>query len=153
MQRIADLETQGVPRAEAARCRAAFDDRVPERPGVLGHDHQLDARLSGVAGAVDHHLDPDDLAHLPRERGSLVEAEPLERARTLHSEERELVALVAEVGPGAGVLEDPLEVGFAVPGIDDQDEPAALDAVDDQVVDDPAALVRQKRVLGTADVA
>ena len=50
------------------------------------------------------------------------------------------------------MLEDPLEVGFAVPGIDDQDEPAALDAVDDQVVDDPAALVRQKRVLGTADV-
>jgi hypothetical protein len=48
------------------------------------------------------------------------------------------------------VLHDPVEVGFAVRRVDDQDEPARLDAVDDQVVDDPAALVREQRVLGAA---
>ena len=68
VQRVADLEPQRVARAEPARLRAARDDRVPERRRVLGRTHQLDAALARVAGAVDHHLDAVELAHLPRER-------------------------------------------------------------------------------------
>ena len=91
VQRVADLEAQRVPRAEPARLRSALDHRVPESRRVLGHDHQLDALLARVARAVDHHLDPVDLAHRERERRGLVEPEPLERARPLHGEQRELV--------------------------------------------------------------
>ena len=109
------------------------------RHGVLGHDHQLDALLPGVARAIDHHLDPGHLAHLEREGRRLVETEALERARALHGEQRELVGLVAQVGAGAAAPVDPLEVGLAVRRVDDEEEAARLDPVDDQVVDDPAA--------------
>ena len=84
--------------------------------------------------------------------GRLVETEPLERARALDREQRVLVGHVAQVGAGAAVFLDPLEVGLAVRRVDDQEVAAALDAVDDQVVDDPAGLVRQERVLRAADV-
>ncbi len=47
---------------------------------------------------------------------------------------------------------DPLEVAFPVRRVDDEQIAAALDAVDDQVVDDPALLVGQERVLRPADV-
>ena len=124
VQRVADLEPQGVPRSEAARPGAALDDRVPEGDGVLGHDHQLDAFLTGVARAIDHHLDAAHLAHLPGEGRALVEADALQRSGSLDGEERELVGLVAQVGPGAGAAHDPLEVGLAVRRVDDEQEPA-----------------------------
>src|SRR5437762_336361 len=72
VQRVADLEAQRVARAEPARLRTARDDRVPQRDGILGGTHELDALLAGVAGAVDHHLDAVDLAHLPGERLALL---------------------------------------------------------------------------------
>ena len=98
VQRVADLEPQRVARAEAAGHDAAREDRVPERRRVLGHARQLDALLAGVAGAVDHHLDAVELAHLPREGAAALEPEPLERPRALHGEQRVLVGDVADVG-------------------------------------------------------
>ncbi len=97
VQRVADLEPQRVPRAEAAGRGAALEDGVPERGGVLGHRHQLDTGLARVARAVDHHLDPVELAHLERERRRVGEAEPLERARPLDGEQRVLVGHVPHV--------------------------------------------------------
>jgi len=47
---------------------------------------------------------------------------------------------------------DPFEIRLAVRGVHDQEEAAALDPVDDQVVDDPAGPIRQERVLRAADV-
>ena len=41
----------------------------------------------------------------------------------------------------------PAEVGLAVRGVDDQQIAEVVEPVDDQVVDDPALLVRQERVL------
>ena len=41
----------------------------------------------------------------------------------------------------------PTEVGLAIRGVDDEQIAALAEAVDDQVVDDPAVLVRQERVL------
>ena len=49
----ADLEAQRVARAEAGGRRAAGDELVPDRRGVVGRDEQLDAVLAGVAGAAD----------------------------------------------------------------------------------------------------
>ena len=48
------------------------------------------------------------------------------------------------------MLPEPAEVGLAVGGIDDQQIPELFESVDDQVVDDPAVLVRQERVLRLA---
>ena len=47
---------------------------------------------------------------------------------------------------------DPLEVRFAVRRIHDEEVAAALDPVDDQIVDDAALLVREQRVLRTTDL-
>ena len=71
VQRITHLEPERVARAEAARRRPVRDDRIPELDCILGDAHQLDARLTRVAGAADHHLDAVDLAHRVRERGSV----------------------------------------------------------------------------------
>ena len=63
VQRVADLEPEGVASAEPAGTGTAGDDCVPQRDRVLGGAEQLDAALTGVAGAADHHLDAVDLAH------------------------------------------------------------------------------------------
>ena len=150
MQRVADLEPQRVARAEPARHGAARDDRVPELDGVLGRAHQLDAGLAGVAGAVDHHLDPVELAHRVRERLRLGKPEALDRARPLHGEQRVLVRGVAHLGAADLALLQPRVRGLAVARVDDEEVVVRGDPVRDQVVDDAAALVRQQRVLRLA---
>src|SRR5205085_4328082 len=57
VERIADLEAEGVARAEAARLRAALQHGVPEPHRVVGLHEQLDSPLTGVAGPIDHALD------------------------------------------------------------------------------------------------
>ena len=150
VQRVADLEPQRVARAEAARRDAAGEDRVPQRRRVLGHAGELDPLLAGVAGAVDHHLDAVDPPHLPGERLAALQAEPLERARALHGEQRVVVGDVAHVRAAQLVLDEPVEVGLAVRGVDDEQVPVRVEAVGDQVVDDAAVVVREQRVLRVA---
>src|SRR5205085_4606823 len=48
-----DLEPQRVARAEAARHRALFDERVPQLAGAVGRNEDLESVLAGVAGAGD----------------------------------------------------------------------------------------------------
>ncbi len=71
------------------------------------------------------------------------EPEPLARPRALNSEQRELVGDVADVRAGDHALLEPLERGLAVGGVHDQEVATGLEAVGDQIVDDPATLVRQ----------
>ena len=78
------------------------------------------------------------------------EPEPLERARALHGEQRVLVGDVAHVGAAQLALLQPLEAGLAVRRVDDEQVPVLVEPVDDQVVDDPAGLVGQQRVLRLA---
>ena len=101
VQRVADLEPETVARAEPARRDAALEHRIPELAGLVGHRHQLDALLAGVAGAVDHAGDAADLALGERERRRRVQPEPLERARPLHGDQAVLVGDVAHVGARA----------------------------------------------------
>src|SRR6266516_1310929 len=51
VQRVADLEPQGVTSAEAAGCDTAGEDRVPEGRRLVLHEAELDALLARVAGA------------------------------------------------------------------------------------------------------
>ena len=138
------------PRPAGVAPRAS--DRVPERRRVLVHDHQLDAVLARVAGAVDHALDAVELAHRQGERRRLVEPEPLQRTGALDGQQRVAVGDVARVRAADLAVPDPLEVGLPVRGVDDEQVAAFLEAVHDQVVDDAAGLVREQRVLSAADV-
>ena len=147
MQRIADLQPQGVPCAEPARRHAAVEHGVPEPDGVLCHAEELAAVLAGIAGAVDHHLDAVDTALGERERLRRRQAEPLDRERPLDGQEPVLARDVAHVRTRDLALLQPPEVGVLVRGVDDEHVPERLEPVRDQVVDDPAALVRQERVL------
>ena len=147
MQRVADLEPQRVARAEAAGGGTAGDDPVPELTAALRRNEQLDAELARVPGPIDDARHAVDLAVLERERRRLREPEPLERARPLHGEQRVVVRDVAHLRPGELALLEPREIGLAVRRVHDQQEAIGLALVDDQVVDDPALLVRQQRVL------
>ncbi len=74
------------------------------------------------------------------------------RARALDGEQRVPIGDVPDVGARPLALFHPFVVGVAVRCVDDQEVAAALEAVDDQVVDDAALLVREQRVLGVTDL-
>ncbi len=150
MQRVTHFEPQRVACAEPARDDAAIEDRVPELSGLVGHARELDAFLTGVAGPVHHDLDPAHLAHRPGERLRAVEAEALERARALHGEQRVVVRDVAHIGSAQLVLLEPLEHGGCVRRVRNDEVPVRVEPIEDDVVDDPAVLVRDERVLRVA---
>ena len=114
------------------------EDGVPERGAVVPGAHELDALLARVPGSADHHLDAADLAHRVRERLSVLEAEALDRRRSLDGDERVLVRRVAHLGAARLALLQPRVGRLAVAGVDDEEVLAVAHAVDDQVVDDPA---------------
>ena len=74
------------------------------------------------------------------------------RPRALDGEQRVPIGDVPDVGARPLALLDPFVVGVRVRCVDDQEVAAALEAVDDQVVDDAALLVREQRVLGLTDL-
>ena len=131
------------PHGAAPRARTAS-----QRPSdvVLGAA-ELDAGLARVPGAGDHDLDPVELAHLVREGGLLGEAESLEGARALHGDEAVLVGGVAYLASAWLALLQPLVDRTPVRGVADHEVLAVRESVDDEVVDDPALLVREQRVL------
>src|SRR5581483_21017 len=90
VQRVADLEAEGVAGAEAAGHGARREHRLPQGDGVPGRGQELDTLLAGVARAVDHAGDATDLALGERERRRPRETEPLERAGALDGDERVL---------------------------------------------------------------
>ena len=147
VQRVADLEAQRVAGAEPARDGAALEHGVPQPDRVLAHAEQLATVLAGVAGAVHHHLDSVDRALGEGERRRGRQPEPLDRPRPLDGEQRTVVGDVADVRAGKLALLQPRVGRRAVRGVHDEEVGAVADPVDDQVVDDPAALVREQRVL------
>jgi len=80
----------------------------------------------------------------------LVQPEELERGRALDGDERVLLGGVAHLDPARLALLQPGVRSVAVAGVDDEEEGAVAEAVDDEVVDDPARLRRQERVLRAA---
>ena len=139
MQRIAGLEPQRVPGAEPARDDPAPHHAVPQLAHHLGRAEELAAALARVARPAQEHRDPEHLFLAERERGHL-DPEQLERPRPLHGEHRPASRDI----PG---LVQPPRVDLDVGRVDDE-EVAVVAAVRDQVVDHPAGVVRQQRVLG-----
>ena len=151
VQRVADLEAQGVARSQSAGPRSALEHRIPERGRLVRHHEQLDPFLARVAGAVDHARDPRDLG--PRRsvnagagsrpsrssvRGPWTATRPYSSETSRTSEPR----TSRSFSQAKSVV--------AVRRVHDQQEAERVELVGDQVVDDPSALVRQQRVLGAA---
>ena len=147
MQREGRLEPKRVPCTEPARDDSAREHCIPQLAGVLGHGHQLAALLAGVAGAVDHALDTVDLPFGKGELGRRRQAQALDCPRALHGQQRILVGDVADVGAWNLAFPQPSKICLAIGRIDDEEIAEVVEPIDDQVVDDPAAVVRQERVL------
>jgi hypothetical protein len=150
VERVADLEPECVPRTEPTRRHTSRQDVVPERRRVVVGAAQLDALLAGVPGARDHDLDPVELTHRVRERQRVVDAQPLERPRALHRDQAVLVGGVAYLAAVRLAIPEPGEDGLAVRRVDDEIELPVREPVRDEIVDDPARLVREQRVLRTS---
>ena len=147
VQRVADLEPKRVAGAEAAGGGSAGENRVPERFRVLVCRAELDSCLTRIAGAGDHDLDPVELPQLVRERGSVGEPEALDRARALHRDEAVLVGGVAHLSAARLPFLEPVVDRLSVGSVHDEQVLPVREAIDDEVVDDPAPFVGQQRVL------
>ena len=93
---------------------------------------------------------PSSSPHRVREGRCVGEAEPLERARSLHRDEPVLVGGVAHLAAARLALLQPVVDGCAIRRIDDEVELPVAEPVRDEVVDDPARVVREQRVLRLA---
>ena len=131
------------PQGVAPRARTASQSASVSSSAAA----ELDPRLARVSGARDHDLDPVELPHLVRERGSLGEPEALDRARALNRDQAVLVGGIAYLGAARLAFLEPVVDRLAVGRVDDEQVLPVREAVDDEVVDDPALLVGQQRVL------
>ena len=150
VQRVADLEPQRVPRAQAARRRAGGQQAVPERSGVLGLADQLDAGLAGVSGAGNDRRHAAHLGAREAERRQLRQLDQRQRGRALQREHRQLGRPVVHRHVGRQALGQPGVVGVGAAGVDDQQQVVVGEPVDDQVVHGAARVLEQQRVLGVA---
>jgi len=71
--------------------------------------------------------------------------------RPLDGEEGKVLRHVADVRASDLPLLEPGVVGLAVRGVHDEEVEALPEPVDDEIVDDPAPVVREERVLRLAD--
>jgi hypothetical protein len=160
------------PHGTSARS-ARLPERVPETGRALGRDVELVTVFTGVASACDEHrlalVLRGDRAVVPqrRERGDEVLAVV---AHALDAEARRLLEHLERVGPlqryegdvAALVFDDRVETvdscaelaghHRAVGGVRDDHEPVVARAIDHEVVDDPAVLGEEQRVLGLPDL-
>ena len=135
--------------------RAGLQERLPEGRGIRDIDVELVAVLPRVAGAGD-----DDVCLTERAVGAGVVLEVGERRHlegvgndlpgrgTLHGDEHDLVGEVGELHVEArtAVLQR-AHHHVAVAGVGDHEVRALREVVDDEVVEDAAALLEDERVL------
>ena len=161
VQRHAGLEPERVAGPEAHGHLAVraprLEQRVPQLPHPIDVDEQLEAVLAGVAGAGDLHRDPghdalgDPVVADRRQVELRQRSEDVERARPLDRDEPGREGAVVEDGAealeplGERVRHDP-----RVRRVGDDHEPVLGQAVDDQVVEDPAVGGADHRVVRPA---
>ena len=129
---------------------AGVEQMVPNRWDGIGGSDNFEPVLSRVARPVHHAVDAVDRLLGEREGSGVRQTEPLDRTGALHREQRVFLGDVAHVRTGDLPFLQPFEVGAPVRGVDDQQVPEVVEPVHDEVVDDPAVLVRQERVLRLA---
>ena len=152
----ADLEPQGVAGGEPGRHGPRLDQRRPQRRRRARLDQDLDPVLARVAGPADERLGPGDGERRgPHPGRQLVVGEPGDdRAgiRSLDGEHRVVAEPVAELGVEvARVLAEPLQVALVVGGVGDRQVAVVGEPVGEQVVEHPAVVAAENRVLGAAD--
>jgi hypothetical protein len=144
VQWVTNLEPQGVARPEPARDDAGVEDRIPERRGVVGRAAELAAAFACVAGAGDQAVHSQDIAFVKRE-GRDLDPKPRKRLRPLHGKE-------GPVGGDVFRLRESRMVRLDVRGVHDEEIVVRTPAVGDEIVDDPALVVREQGVLRVAVV-
>src|SRR5438477_648157 len=104
--------------------RSSIGECVPDvtsPPPAIAMPLRGTAVSSRIAGAVDHALDPVDLAFRERELASLGQTQSLDRARPLDCEQGVVVRDVPNVGARKLALLQPGAVRLAVRRIHDQE--------------------------------
>ena len=133
VQRVANLQAQACRgrRGHTARC---LGSRIASHRAnrVLRRAAELAAALARVARAGDEAVDAEHVHVLAEGERLDLDLQPLERLRSLNREVRPVVGDVLGLGERAVIVRD-------VGGVDDQQKVVVTPAVDDQVVDDPAA--------------
>ncbi|CAM5645346.1 hypothetical protein SAURM35S_07265 [Streptomyces aurantiogriseus] len=165
VQRHARLQAQRVPAGQAAGDQAdalaGLGQGLPQLHRVLRLHEQLEAVLTGVAGARDQRRDPGDGAGQPGVVLQTVEVgvgEGREDARglgTLDGDQRVVVPVVTHLGVEAGrTLGQRVQHDLRVGGVGDDQVLGGLglgEPVDDQVVQDAAVGAADHGVAGAAD--
>jgi hypothetical protein len=129
----------------------ASKDAIPERERARRADVDLEPVLAGVAGARDERpvVAGSELeAFVEAERANALAVEPRDHVLglgTLYRELRRLGVLVVHGHVRRAVLLDPGEILLEVRGVHDE-QPVVAESVDEEVVDDPAALQAHRRV-------
>ena len=162
VERIAHLEAQRVSRTKAARydtVLATGKDAIPKVAGAIRCTHDLDTRLARVARIGNPGRYSRDDALNNREGlarlGSwcLLGPNISQQFHRNGSLQRNHRRLVADVGDRGGTMLKALEVREVdrdVACVDDQEPNLVGQLVDDQVVDNAALGVEEKRVLSLA---
>ena len=152
VERVAHFEAQGIAGAESAGFGARLEDGRPDVPGEGVGEEQFKAGLAGVAGpggkdraAAFFHGEEG----VPRRHFALEDfAEDARGLRTLHGQSAHGVAAVVDGDAIRRVLLQPGDVLGDLGRVDQEEEIVIGQAVNNQVVDHPAALVEQSAVLG-----
>src|SRR5229473_587214 len=131
--------------------RALFEYRVPDSLHLIGRDEYLEAIFTRVSGARDECVDTRHDAWSKAEIRQVVESiggRELLCPRTLKCDQRQLERAVLDFDGSRRVASHPVQILFAIAGVDD-DEETLLTPVHNQVVEDPACFIAHEVVLGT----
>ena len=166
VQRHTSLKTQGVTRSQTRRNHAerltGSSQLVPQLNCVLVRYEQLEAVLTGVAGAGQQNVNAGDgqrhgcvvlqLAHGILVRGTGCQQNLL-RARALNSNQGGLIRLIHELNVEiTQALAHRCEVSVNVRSVRNDHEFLIAQTVSNQVVNDAALVVDQDRVLCLTDL-
>ena len=157
VQRHRRFQSQGVPRSEAARLdsfvNAGVQDAAPDPFGFRRRDVCLESILARVACAGDRRLAASERAlaePVVSHRRQIEFGEPArhrESPRTLDGKLGVAVANEGQLGVEPIPVLHPCEVRILVCGVDAKEIVILSDAVNQQVIDEPAIVVEQPRVL------
>src|SRR2546423_4791796 len=162
VERITHLKPKGVARAEAAGANpevlALVEDRVPDFCGVPCREESFHAVFPGVSSPRDRQprsVKIEILDLIARRQFRVLAyhcVEQLDDTRPLDREAAVFRAPVLQRAAVAKMLLQPREVFTSPRRIDDEQELFRRGPVNNQVVNDPTAVVEEKRVLPRADL-
>ena len=158
VQGHARLQAQRIACAQAAGPDAGSLQAAPQGHGGIAGQHDLETVLAGVAGAGDEPVVQRRREERRQQGGPFAvvrvqQAEhALARLRPLHRDHGQFRPLGHAHGERLRLAADPGQVLVAGGGIDHQAEEIVPEEVDDEIVDDAAALVEHAAVQGLAGV-